>query len=373
MKLIYIANIRLPTEKAHGIQIMEMCAAFADQQVDVELIVPERMNSIKDDPFEYHDIRKIFVIRRLPCFDLVHLGRIGFIVETISFAMSVVFYALFKKNVVFYTRDEIIAFCLRGLGKRVLWEGHTGQKNWIIRMLFLSKMPFVVITEALKDLYISLGVDPSRIVVAPDGADIGRFNIDTTRDAAREKLGLPINKKIVLYKGHLYEWKGAHTLARAASCLEDKEVMCVFIGGTEKDVKLFQKEFGKQENILILGNRPRRETPIYQRAADILVIPNSAKDDVSKLYTSPMKLFGYMASGVPIVASDLPSLREILDDTTAYFFTPDNERSLCEVISNALGDYEQAKEKGHLAFLLAEEYSWQKRARNILEFIQNND
>lgn len=369
MKLFYIANIRLPTEKAHGIQIMEMCAAFSDQGIDVELIVPHRKNTILVDPFEYHDTRRVFSIHTLPSIDFVRLGRIGYWATLVVFVVSAVGYLLFKKDAIFYSRDELFVLIFRYLGKNVIWEGHTGQKNLIARLAVHSRVPTVVITEGLRELYLSLGAHTANIFVAPDGADLGRFNIDMSQETARKELGLPLDKKIALYKGHLYEWKGAHTLARAAQHLRPHGVICVFIGGTDADVASFRNEFGHEKNVLILGNKPRQETPIYQKAADLLVIPNSAKDDVSKLYTSPMKLFGYMASGVPIIASDLPSLREIIDERLAYFFMPDDPKSLADTIVSALKDYPEAKKKGAAALLLAENYSWQKRAQNILDFI----
>ncbi len=371
MKLFYIANTRIPNERAHGIQIMEMCAAFADQGVDTELVVPQRQNHIHDDPFEYHDTRRVFSIHTIPCIDLVRFGRVGYLTTLVVFVAGLFGYLLFKKDSVFYSRDEFIVLAFHMLGKKIIWEGHTGQKNLGARLVVRLRIPTVVITDALKELYLSMGADASRIFTAPDGADIGRFNIAITREQARKELGLPLDKKIALYKGHLYEWKGAHTLARAAQYLREEGVVCAFIGGTDEDVVLFRQEFGGQENILILGNQPRQKTPIYQKAADLLVIPNSAKDDVSKLYTSPMKLFGYMASGVPIVSSDLPSLREILNDSLAHFFTPDDPKSLADVIRKALGEYEEAKKKGATALVLAESYSWQKRAQNILDFIAN--
>lgn len=369
MKIFYIANIRLPTEKAHGIQIMEMCSAFVKQGYSVELIVPRRRNSIKEDPFTYHNISKTFSIRKLPCVDFVRFGRVGFLITLFTFINTVIFFVFLKRDAIFYTRDELIAVALRFIGKKVVWEGHTGQKNFAIRLLMRAHVPIVVITKALRDMYISLGYDETKILVAPDGADIDRFNIKMTQREARKKLGLPANKKIILYKGHLYERKGAHTLARAATCLEERGIICVFIGGTEKDVATFKKEFSKQKNVYITGNRPRKETPIYQRAADLLVIPNSAKGDISKLYTSPMKLFGYMASGVPIVASDIPAIKEIISDSHAFFFTPDEPISLCNVIIKALDTYDEAKKKAKAALVLAEDFSWDKRAEHILKNI----
>ena len=83
-KLLYIANIRLPTEKAHGIQIMKMCEAFAHEGVNVELVVPRRFNVIKEDPFAYYGVGKNFTTTRIPSFDLIAFGKIGFFVQVCS-------------------------------------------------------------------------------------------------------------------------------------------------------------------------------------------------------------------------------------------------------------------------------------------------
>ncbi len=74
MKLLYIANARIPTEKAHGLQIIKMCEAFVRQGVDVELVVPFRkhVKALKDkNTFEYYGVGKKFKIRKLPVPDLI--------------------------------------------------------------------------------------------------------------------------------------------------------------------------------------------------------------------------------------------------------------------------------------------------------------
>ena len=70
MKLIYIDNARIPTEKAHGVHIMKMCEALAnikieEQSLTVELIVPKRINKIKENPFNYYDVEKNFLLSYL--------------------------------------------------------------------------------------------------------------------------------------------------------------------------------------------------------------------------------------------------------------------------------------------------------------------
>jgi len=104
-------------------------------------------------------------------------------------------------------------------------------------------------------------------------------------------------------------------------------------------------------------------------AADALVLPNSAKAKISSHYTSPLKLFEYMASRRPIVASDLPSLREVLrDGENAVLVKPDNPRALAEGIERALSDAELAARIGRQAREDVEQYTWEKRAVNITTF-----
>ncbi|MBU1557858.1 hypothetical protein KKC45_02755 [Patescibacteria group bacterium] len=107
MKITYIANIRIPTEKAHGIQIMKMCEAFANEGHNVELIVPKRINNLKKNPFRYYGVQENFKIKKLPTLDLIKFGKIGFFIQSISFAKFTLFFTLFKKTDLVYSRDEL--------------------------------------------------------------------------------------------------------------------------------------------------------------------------------------------------------------------------------------------------------------------------
>jgi glycosyltransferase involved in cell wall biosynthesis len=367
-KLFYVANVRMPTERVHGIQIVEMCKAFSKTGVEVELIVPNRKTFISNRPFKYYDISEDFKITKLWCLDTVKYGWLGYWIQTVTFAGRVVWYLMFKEGI-FYTREELVALLLKLINKDVTWEAHQGQTNILVRLMIKLRIPFVTITQGLEELYKGMGMGREKILVAADAADTDRFDIDITRDKARKGLGLPLDKKIILYKGSLGKWKGVGTLAEAAQLVRTKDTLFVFIGGVEEDVIAFKNAHEGDDRMLIRGNRPRKETPIYQKAADILIIPNSAKEDISKLYTSPLKLFGYMAGGVPIIASDLPSLREVLDEDNAYFFKSDDAYSLAETIDLVLFNYSEAQEKSTKALEMARFYSWDNRARKILAFI----
>ena len=290
MKISYTANIRLPTEKAHGIQIMKMCEAFSELGNEVTLIVPWRFNSIKTDSFDYYLVKRNFKITRVPSFDLIILGRIGFWIQTITFLFFARIYLIFKKYDVLYTREQFTGLLFKNFILEILSlpeqisSVHT--KNWN------RADKLVVITSFIKNELIEKGIKPEKIFIAPDGVDFKKFDIDISRIAARKKLDLPLDKKIVVYTGHLFKWKGVDVLAEATGMLEDTLVL--FVGGMERDVLKFSKRFVEKVNMKVLGHRPYSEIPYYLKAADVLVLPNTAKDNVSKFYTSPLKLFEYI-------------------------------------------------------------------------------
>ncbi|PIT95636.1 hypothetical protein COT96_00125, partial [Candidatus Falkowbacteria bacterium CG10_big_fil_rev_8_21_14_0_10_38_22] len=323
MKLIYIANARIPTEKAHGIQIMQMCESFAlcdanirthsndTNKIEVELVVPWRFNSIKQDSFEYYGIERSFKITKIPSLDLVKFGKIGFLIQSLSFAKLAALFTLFKKADIIYSRDELPLFYLNFFGKRNLfWESHTAKKNFIVKRIFKKCKGIITITQGLKDFYVKeYGIDSNKILGVPDGVDINEFDINISKEEAREKLNLPQDKKIVMYTGHLYDWKGAGVLLETAKQFPisnfqfSKDILFVFVGGTDNDIKNYELRFKNYENIRFEGRKPHGEIPIWLKAADVLVLPNTAKEKISKYYTSPLKLFEYMAAQKPIVAS----------------------------------------------------------------------
>lgn len=371
MRLIYIVNARIPNERAHGIQIMKMCEAFAKAGINIELVLPRRFNSMKDDPFAYYQIDKVFQIKKLPCLDFIildkYLGHLGLWIESSTFFFSTIFYLFFRKVDLIYTRDKLLLpFCF--FKKNLIFEVHTFPQKYFLYSFYLKRLKkLVVITQKLKDLFVERGMTPSKILVAPDGVDLTQFDIKITQEECREKLGLSQEKRIVLYAGHLYQWKGAAVLLEAVRKIQD--VLFIFVGGTQEDVADFKKQAENLNNVLIVGHKPYQEIPYWLRAADVLCLPNSGQEDISKYWTSPMKLFEYMAAKKPIVASNLSSIREILNEENAVLVEPDNPEALALGIKNILQSPQLSNEISDKAFKDVKEYSWGKRAKNILNFI----
>ncbi len=365
MKIIYVANIRLPTEKAHGVQIMKMCEAFADLGNSVELVVPDRKTPITEDAFDYYGVRRSFTITRLPVWDTVGYGKLGFILESFLFARVAKHYLRGKSFDVLYGRDELV---LSRLEAPYVWESHTGAWNTSAQKVARLAKKIVVISQGLKDFYIAKGVPEEKIIVAHDGIDLEQFAHPQSKEQARARLGLPFDKKIVMYIGRLDGWKGTDTLLEASKLLPS-DVMLAIIGGEPQQVAGLSVRY---PGVTFLGYRPYKELADNQAAADVLVLPNTGKDVISAKYTSPLKLFAYMASGRPIVSSDLPSIREVVNDGNAYLVPPDAAQILGRALSEVFAHPEKAKTRAARAYGEVGKFSWDERAKHILSLVRSD-
>ena len=392
MKLFYIVNARIPTEKAHGIQIMQMCSAFSkynpnvtndytntmnrDKKIEVELVVPHRFNHIKEDPFRYYGIERNFKIKRLPCLDLIplekYLGRLTFWIQSATFYISVFFYLLLTSNVkrrtsnIIYTRDILFApFSL--FWNNIIYEAHSFPNHFSLYKLFLKKLKgIVIITNNLKKLFVNYGILEDKLIVAPDAVDVKMFNVRASKSEAREKLGLPEDKKIIIYAGHLYQENGPQVLALSSKYLPNNYLI-FFIGGTKNDILSFKRLYSNS-NIVIIGYRQHDEIPYWLKAADVLVAPYIPSDKYVELLMSPLKVFEYMVARKPIVVSDLPSIREVLNEKNAILVKPNDPKALAKGIRTALDSPGFMKRIAEQAFQDAQRYTWDKRAEKILSF-----
>ena len=379
MKIIYITNSRIPTEKAHGFQVMKTCEAFSKAGVKVELWIPKRFNPIKESPFDYYGVRKIFEIKKIPVLDFMPLekifGRLANWIESLSFAILVKVYLAKSGNedTMVYSRDP---FSLIFLNRKYVFEIHSFPKNfrWY-KKLWRSAYRLVAITQGLKNLLIKQGIKAEKIIVAPDGVDLEAFNVvNQSKEELKIELGLPAGDFLVGYVGKfktLGMEKGIKTMIKALPLL-DKDIKMVFVGGEElevKDYKTLANRFNVSTQCTFIGYQPYAKMIKYVKAVDALVIPFPDEPHYA-LYASPLKLFEYMASGRPIIASDLPALREVLNDRNSLFFKPDNAADLARAVKMLKSSQMLGYHLSQQALADVQQYTWQKRAKNILNFIK---
>jgi len=367
MRLLYIANARMPTEKAHGLQIMHMCATFASAGMALELVVPRRKNPLTQDPFTYYNLKRTFTITTLPVLDTVRFGKIGFYLHTLLFALVAFGYALTKRMDFVYARDPLLLYLPSFFNKTAVEVHDLPEHKNRLYKFFLRRIPIIISTNQWKkrEMMRAYGIAEEKIIVCPNGINLDEFTVTTPKDVLRAQLHLPQEKKIVMYTGHLYGWKGAQVLAEAAHFLRG-EVLMVFVGGTDKDISRFKEQY-ERSDIRIVGRVPHTLIPKYLVCADVVVLPNIPSTRESRFTTSPIKLFEYMAAGIPIVASDLPSIREIIDDTMCAFCIPDDARNLAYTIRSVLENPADTAQKAKYAQHEVRQYTWERRAARIKE------
>jgi len=333
---------------------MKTCEALANDGAVVELVVPNRKTHIKENPFEYYSVMNIFLLKKYTTPDLTSFGFLGFLFSQFFFGMR----TIFNHADVIISQDELVLLWHILLGRRCVYEVHNGRWNRVSRVVAHRSVLLVANSQGTKNFYVAHGIPESKIFVQPNGVDIERFDISETSEEVRHVLRLPIDKKLILYTGHLYDWKGVDTLAESAQSLPNNAVV-VFVGGTESDMRDFKDRYGGKENILILGHRPNSSIPLYLRSADVLVLPNN-KIGESEQFTSPMKLFEYLAAGKPIIASNLPSVREVLDEQNAFFFSAGDSDSLAAMIMDVLDAPNESSKRAARARRDAEKYTWDR-------------
>ncbi len=367
---IYVSFARIPPERAHGYQIMKMCESFALVFPRVSLCVPCKKHTLPEDPFEYYRIKKIFTINKRWSTDLLgstlHFGRIFYWIDTISFFFPLVWMGYKKKASIIYTRDlSIFAFSKKHT--RVLEIHDILRPAFLFRAALHRADVIVVLNQYLKKEVMKQGISQEKIIIAPDGVDLNDFQDMPTKESARAELSLLGHEKIVTYTGHLYGWKGAESVAEAARLLP--EIYFLIVGGVDTEFARFQAEYRSIENLRIVPFQKRERLKWYWSASDVQVLPTSGKSLIAREYTSPLKLFEYMATKRPIVASDLPSLREILNEKNAVLVEADNPNAFAKAISILCKDPLLAESLSVQALQDVGRYTWQTRAQKISDIL----
>jgi len=387
-KLLYImaGGSTIPNEKAHSVQIMKMCEAFTRMGLEVELFTPDiridrKLENV--DPFKYYGIEDRFKITRIPCLDLGSVYKHKYVkklfyVQAFFYAFMATFYALRRNSDIIYTRDFYTALILITLGKRdnIVYEIHEFPRGYIRKFLELQmaeKIHCVFISNTLKSLF-EQHVH-GKFLVAPDGVDLGMFERTDSKGETIKKLFGVHSFKLVGYIGQLSSRgvkKGVDDLIKSMKYVDG---VCVIVGGHDAEVKKYKDkvtEKGLGDKIIFTGRVPHSDIPDYLSIFDACVLPFPQEAYTNLRFLSPLKMFEYMASKKPIVATDLPTIREILNEDNAVLVKPSDPKDLADGIRRVLEDAEFARKIAKKAYEDVQQYTWKKRAEGILKFVGKN-
>ncbi len=383
-KLIYITNTRIPSEKANAYQSMQMCFSFAKKIADVEMWVPKARNTAEleqiKDYYKFYDIENNFLIKKFYQFDSKLLKYCNEFLwantKSVIFAINVIINLLKIKNqkIVIYTRDwyflKIYNFCKKiGLFNfSIYYEAHKFSNNLVDSLKNVNGL--IVVTKHLKDIY--QGKKVQNILVEHDGVDLKTFKL-TTEIKAKKLLSLDEKTKYLVYIGRfqtLGKEKGIPEIIKSLQYIDDK-VKVLFVGGPLINISSYYsiaKNYGiDHDRLIFIDRQPVSELYKYTSASAALLMPFPNTKHYS-YFMSPMKMFEYMSSVRPIIASNLPSICEILtNEKNSILCEPSNSEDLAEKINFVLNN--DCSKLAQQAYVDVQNFTWDNRAKRILEFI----
>lgn len=373
MKITYISNSILPSRTANSIHVMKMCQAFADNGHEVTLLAPDSKEQYEEsvtDIFEFYGVRENFKVIRL--FTPKIKGK------TLIYTFGILKQLLFNKTDLVYGRFIIGCYLSSLLKIKTIFESHSPITDRSTLEVFLFErlirknnfVKLVVISQALKDFYLkNKKLCKSRIQVAHDGADaVLDFNSKAKLNGANDNLK-------VGYVGHLYHGKGIEVIEKIHANIS-KNVEFHIVGGLTKDIDYWKAKI-KSNNVYFYGFVPQNEVSRYINALDICLLPNQSivktagsKDGIGSNiadFTSPLKMFEYMAHKKAIVASDQEVLKEVLNSGNSVLVNPEDGGQWIKAIES-LNDANYRRELSFKAHEDSMKYSWINRAKSIISF-----
>lgn len=397
-RLVYVANARLPTEKAHGYQICKMCEAFSEAGVDVTLLHASRRQPTallrSQSIFDYYGIRPSFQVRTAGNWDVVLVepfvrGRtfvVVFLAHAILWGLYASRLAERERADVYYTRDAAVAYWLTRLGLPIVYEAHVvpgRMERWLVRRVARSGALRLVVAlnSFIKGEFRAIGVPSAKLTLSPNGVDPTLFENLPSREECRRRLSLPCDQSIVGYIGRFRTMemeKGIPELVQAMALkqmLDSPGTICVCIGGPMDAVPGYTdlaRRLGLPLHRLRFMDRvSNTEVPYWIRAFDVAVAP--FPDTRYYAYSmTPLKVFEYMAAGVPLVASDLPSIREVLSHgENAWLVEPGSPAALAHGIRMILDDRGLADRLATRARQDVRRFTWAERSRRILDVLRD--
>lgn len=402
MRLLYVSNARIPSPMAHGLQIVQNCEAFADAGAQVTLWCANRKTPASEgaspaDAYRFYGVKQNFTLKRLPTLDLPAMfpraGKLTaplFYVQVITFALAALLRLLFMrpKPDMIYSRDPLVLLMLSLITPRekLAYEAHRfnqpGRGRWLQKQMLKRVGHIIAITPPLAERLDALQANhtrKARLMVAHDGIRAGRFAHVTPQAEARAQVGIPPDAFIMGYVGRLKTMgmdKGIDTLIDALARLpHEAGVSLALVGGPDDVAAQYRQRWlalGLPESRFVYaGQVDAARVPLYLNAFDVCAMPFPFNEHYA-YYMSPIKLFEYMASGRALIATDLPSIADVVQhEVNALVITPESAEALAAAILRLREDSALRVRLADAARArVMDAYTWGARAQQIMAFLR---
>jgi len=240
--------------------------------------------------------------------------------------------------------------------------------------VFKSADRVCVVTAVLGDMLADMGVERERMLVTPNGVHLEHYRSDDpeARGAARAGLGLAglERDRILLgFVGYYRQWHRLDLVVAALARPELRRAVLVLVGEgpAHGDLVAAAARHGVADRVVFAGRRAHDAIPAVLPAFDLALVP------AINPYASPLKLFEYMAAGLPVVAPEQPNLREVLENEgNALLFPREDERALSDAIARLVGDGELRRRLGRAArrTVVERDLTWRGNARRVVAAVE---
>lgn len=365
MRGYYFINTDLRNTRAHTSQVLNTVSSL-QSSLPVELVSPRYPGLDIEGITKRHDLPRVPEAVFLWNFGIRDAGALSFVFFNIPAIVFLLVQKLRGEASFIYVRASyflpliLAAFllhvpCFFETHRRPVTLPERFRENLIVRM----SRGLVVVSEHVREEYARHG---KSMIVVHDAVSLERFAVDVSKEEARSKLGLAPEQLLCVYTGSVSRLKGINYVVDAAR--ELPHVTFLLAGRITADYR----GATLPANVTLMGEKEQKELPTLLRAADVLLLPHPDND----YSQSPMKLFEYMASGVPLVSSRLPSLLEILNERNSTLIEPDSGEALAAGIRHVLSDKTAAERLARHARADVGEHTWEARGKSIAAFIRSH-
>jgi glycosyltransferase involved in cell wall biosynthesis len=226
----------------------------------------------------------------------------------------------------------------------------------------------VTVSEELKRWLLGLGVEAGRVTVLANAVDPGRFEVEAERrEDARRRLGVD-GRPVVAFVGTLKPWHDPAILVRALGVLRERNVapQLLLVGdGPERErLEALARREGLASLVTFTGSVAHDEVPAYLAAADVGVA--TYHPDTGR-YFSPLKLFEYLAAGLPVVAAELGEIPHcVRRGETGLLYPPGDAEALADALATLIADREHAAALGRNGREhVLRHHTWSSNARAV--------
>jgi glycosyltransferase involved in cell wall biosynthesis len=378
VRIACIATSKVPSRTANSIQVMKVCQALSELGHDLSLWLPgDTVEADWDALREHYGVRATYPIRRVRA--IPGLRRYDFCLRAVLQARD------WAADLLYLWPIQAAAIAA-WLHLSSVLEVHDRPRGRLGSRLFHSYLNsrtphrILPISRALESWLSSayaMPLEPPLSMIAPDGIDLERYEDLPDPPEARRRLGLP-QRFTAVYTGHLYPGRGVELVLDLAK--RAGSISFVIAGGEPGAIEHWRHEAEKSDldNMHFLGFVPNAELPFVQAAGDALLMPYARQIAVSgggdtSAYASPMKMFEYMAAGRVILSSDLPVLREVLNEENAVLLPPEEPHAWQLALEDVKRNPQRAAKLATRACEDARRFTWVERARPSLEGLSASD